>query len=105
MSGDAQPPALGVGSVDLAAVLDAWPECARVLTLSGEIVHVNPAGLALTEVSIDRIKGRVWPLLWPPEHRGPMHDAIAAAAKGKVGRFRGVCVSESGKRLYLDTVV
>ena len=38
------------GSVDLDAVLDAWPECARVLSLSGEILHVNPAGLAMVEV-------------------------------------------------------
>jgi PAS domain S-box-containing protein len=105
VSGDAQAPAPGVGSVDLAAVLEAWPEAARVLTLSGEILHVNPAGLALAELPIERIKGRSWPLLWPPEHRASMYEAIAAASQGRVGRFRGRYVGESGKRVYLDTVV
>jgi len=102
---EARPPALGVGSVDLAAVLDAWPECARVLTLSGEIVHVNPAGLALVELDLPRVRGQSWPLLWPPEGRSELYDAIAAAAKGKTGSFRGVCLSHSGRRLWLDTVV
>jgi PAS domain S-box-containing protein len=93
------------GSVDLDAVLDAWPECARVLSPSGEIIHVNPAGLAVVEMELDRLRGRSWPLLWPPEARGPMQDAIAAAAQGQVGRFRGMCLSHTGKRLWMDTVV
>jgi PAS domain S-box-containing protein len=93
------------GTVDLTAVLDAWPECARVLTLSGEIVHVNPAGLALVEMELDRLRGRSWPLLWPPESRGPMQDAIAAAAAGQVDTFRGVCLTHGGRRIWLETVV
>src|SRR5690349_6535416 len=94
-----------MGAVDLAAVLDAWPECARVLTPSGEIVYVNPAGLALIELEPEQVLGRSWPLLWPPESRGPMQDAIAEAAAGKVGSFRGLSLSHTGKRLWLDTVV
>jgi PAS domain S-box-containing protein len=94
-----------VGSVDLGAVLDAWPECARVLTPAGQIVHVNPAGLTLLELELEQARGQFWPLLWPPEARGPMQDAIAAAAKGRVGSFRGVCLSHHGRRLYLDTVI
>jgi len=100
----AQPPVFG-GSVDLAAVLDAWPECARVLTPAGEILHVNPAGLALVEMEMDRLRGRSWPLMWPPEARGPMQDALATAAAGRVGSFRGMCLSHGGRRLWLDTVV
>ncbi|HEX7947009.1 MAG TPA: PAS domain-containing protein, partial [Phenylobacterium sp.] len=83
------------GSVDLDAVLDAWPECARVLSLSGEIIHVNPAGLAMVEIELDQLRGRSWPLLWPPEARGPMQDAIAAAGQGRVGKFRGMCLSHT----------
>jgi PAS domain S-box-containing protein len=93
------------GSVDLDAVLDAWPECARVLSLSGEIIHVNPAGLAILEMELDQARGRAWPLLWPPEARGPLQDAIAAAAGGRTGSFRAMCLSHRGKRLWLDTVV
>jgi PAS domain S-box-containing protein len=91
--------------VDLGAVLDAWPECARVLTLSGEILHVNPAGLALLELELEEARGQSWPQLWPAEGRGPMQDAIATAAKGAVGRFRGSCLSHTGRRLWLDTVI
>ncbi|WP_293900087.1 PAS domain-containing sensor histidine kinase [Phenylobacterium sp.] len=93
------------GSVDLEAVLDAWPECARVLTPAGEIVHLNPAGVAMAEIGLDEIRGMSWPLLWPPESRGPMQDAIAAAAKGRVGSFRGLCVTNTGRRLWLETVM
>jgi len=91
--------------VDLAAVLDAWPECARVLSPAGEILYVNPAGAALLEIDPARVRGQSWPLLWPPDARGAMQDAIAAAAAGKVGRFRGTCVSHTGHRLWLDTVL
>ena len=105
MGDRAQTPALAAGTVDLAAILDAWPECARVLTPAGEIVHVNPAGLELIELELEQARGRSWPLLWPPESRGPMQDAIATAAGGKVGSFRGLSFSHSGKRLWLDTVV
>ena len=93
------------GSVDLTSILEAWPECARVLSPSGEILYVNPAGLALVEMDMARLRGRSWPLLWPPETRGPMQDAIATAAAGRVGTFRGMCLSHTGKRLWLDTVV
>jgi len=100
----AQPSTLG-GSVDLTSVLDAWPECARVLSTSGEILHINPAGEALVELELDDVRGRSWPLLWPPETRRPMQDAIAEAAAGKVGKFRGSCLSHTGKRLWLETVI
>jgi len=100
----AQPSTLG-GSVDLTSVLDAWPECARVLSPSGEILHINPAGEALVELELEQLRGRSWPLLWPPETRGPMQDAIARAAGGQVGKFRGVCLSHTGRRLWLDTVI
>src|SRR5688500_1911919 len=102
---EAQALPLAMGTVDLAAVLDAWPECARVLTPAGEVVHVNPPGLELEELELEQALGRSWPLLWPPESRGPMQDAIAAAAQGNVGSFRGLSFSHSGKRLWLDTVV
>jgi PAS domain S-box-containing protein len=102
---ESEAPKPGVGSVDLAAVLNAWPECARVLSLSGEIVHVNPAGEALVELGLDELRGRRWPELWPPESRGPMYDAIAAAAAGRVGKFRGLSFSHTGKRLWLETVI
>ena len=69
---EAQGPAPGVGSVDLAAVLGAWPESARVLSLSGEIIHVTPAGVALAELPLERLRGHAWPQLCPPESRGPM---------------------------------
>jgi len=50
------------GSVDLDAVLDAWPECARVLSLSGEIIHINPDGLEMAEMELGQMLGRSWPL-------------------------------------------
>ena len=105
MAGEAAQPTTLEGSVDLTAVLDAWPDCARVLSVSGEILHVNPAGLELCELDLDGLRGRSWPLLWPPEARQPMQDAIATAASGKVGSFRGSCMTHTGRRLYLDTVV
>jgi len=101
----AQTAPLDVGQVDLAAILDAWPECARLLSLSGEILYVNPAGRALCETPLEQMAGQFWPLLWPPEARGPMQDAIAAAARGQVRVFRGACVTVTGRHLHLDTVV
>ena len=105
MAGEAAQPSTLGGSVDLTSVLDAWPECARVLSTSGEILHINPAGEALVELELDDVRGRSWPLLWPPETRRPMQDAIAEAAAGKVGKFRGSCLSHTGKRLWLETVI
>ena len=43
VAGDETLSAVGLSEgVDLGAVLDAWPECARILTLTGEIEYIKP---------------------------------------------------------------
>ena len=62
------------------AMFDAQPECVTVIAPDGQIVDINPAGLALLEAdSIESVRGRTFDELIEPQHRALFHAQHEAA--------------------------
>ncbi|NOZ75921.1 MAG: PAS domain S-box protein [FCB group bacterium] len=66
----------------LQTIIDAEPECVKVLDLDGNLVNINPAGLEMIEAdSLDQVWGLPILNLIAPEHRAlvqSMHDRVLA---------------------------
>ncbi len=90
----------------LRGVIDASPDCIKVLDLDGQVSFMSRNGLCLLE--FDRPEepiGRDFATLWPPDTRPAVRSAVAAAAAGASSRFRARCDSARGNPLLLDVVI
>ncbi|RYC33149.1 PAS domain S-box protein [Lichenibacterium minor] len=90
----------------LRGVVDASPDCIKVLDLDGDISFMSRNGLCLLEFDGARdALGRDFVGLWPVEVRPTARSAVAAAAAGASSRFRAHCVSAKDNPLHLDVVI
>ena len=92
--------------IDLNAIMDAWPEAVRLLSLAGELIYMNPAGMRLAGVDdFETIRGASWVEYWPHSVRPQVATAMEAAIAGGVGTFRSGRRNNKGARQWLDTVI
>ena len=88
----------------LAAVLNASPDCFKVLSAEGRVRFVNEQGLALMEAdSLEGLRGKVYAELWPAETRQSVIDAINGAAAGEMTRVEGYCPTLKGSPRWWET--
>ena len=72
---------------------DASPNCVRILSLGGHILHANSRDLALLDVkTLDEVRGRHWGDFWP-EHRAHIDGCIAEGVMN--------LLNDPGLRTYL----
>ncbi len=86
-------------------LIESSDDCIKVLDLSGRVLWVSPAGLALLGASAPDLVGRMWPTLWPAALRPAVCDAIARAAAGGPGRFDGAARTVAGVTRWWDVRV
>ena len=90
----------------LRGVIEASPDCIKVLDLDGQITFMSRNGLYLLEFdTTEEPIGRVFADFWPSDVRPAVQSAIAAAAAGASSRFRARCRSAKGNPLHLDVVI
>lgn len=90
----------------LRGVIDASPDCIKVLDLDGEVSFMSRNGLCLLEFDgPDEPIGRHMATLWPDDARAAVRNAASAAAAGAASRFRAHCLSAKGRPLHLDVVI
>ncbi len=88
----------------LRAILDAEPECVKVLDAAGLLVEMNPAGLAMLEVdSLE--EARRTPLLdhLLPEHREAFIALHREVLRGGSGVLEFEILGRRGTRRWLET--
>jgi PAS domain S-box-containing protein len=70
----------------LQAIVDAEPECVKLLDRHGNLIEMNPAGLRMIEAeSLDAVRGHcVFPLV-RPEHRDAFRALVERVADGGEG--------------------
>ncbi len=79
-------------------VLDASPDCVKVLTAEGLVTFINSRGLEVNEFpGFDAVKGRELASMWPAEARDAIRAAVRRAAEGRPSRYEGFCPTAGGK--------
>lgn len=85
------------------SVLNASPDCVKILSAAGEIEFFNETGLCQMEVdSLDRVFGKPWAQLWPEESKSTVVNAVSRAANGESVRFESFCPTAKGDPRWWD---
>jgi len=88
----------------LRAIIDAEPECVKVLDGSGHVLTMNPAGLAMIEAdSPDQIVGQNVLRVVAPEYHGAFADLSRRVFAGATGTLEFEVIGFKGTRRWLET--
>lgn len=86
------------------AMLNATPDCIKVISPDGKLQTMNRAGCRALGVSEESCFGIDWLSLLPQEIYSAGNDALSKAAQGSVARFPGESISAEGIR-YWDNLL
>ncbi len=88
----------------LRAIVDAEPECVKVLDGSGRVVSMNPAGLAMVEADTpEQIVGQKVLSVVVPEYHQAFTDLENRVLAGESGTLEFEIVGFKGTRRWLET--
>lgn len=86
------------------AMLDATPDCVKILSVDGHILMMNKAGCLALNIAQDSAPGMIWLSLLPEEVRPLGALALDKAAGGENARFPGRSMSPDGTA-YWDNLL
>jgi len=85
-------------------ILEAEPECVKLLSSNGEILMMNPAGLAMIEAeNEEQIKGKSVLGILLPEHRPAFLELTKNVFKGESGKLVFEIKGLKGTHRWLET--
>ncbi len=89
------------------SILEASPDCIKVLTLDGRLDFFSDGGLCAMEVDDfgRQLRGVEWATLWQPEDQPRVREALATALAGGTGRFQAGLPTLKGTPKWWDVTV
>lgn len=85
------------------SVLNASPDCVKIIAMTGEIEFMNEAGMCLMQIGdLAQVQGQSWSRLWPEQSRDAVLHALEKVKAGESTRFEGFCPSVSGLPKWWD---
>jgi PAS domain S-box-containing protein len=88
----------------LRAIIDAEPECVKLLDTEGRLLTMNPAGLAMIEAdTLDQVIGESVLAVAAPEDREAFADLTRRVFRGESGTLEFDIVGLRGTRRRLET--
>jgi PAS domain S-box-containing protein len=88
------------------SVLEASPDCTKVLTADGALRYMNLNGqCALGIDDFRKLEGQKWETLWPEESREAVNTALREAVAGAESRFTAYCPRPTGAARWWDVIV
>jgi diguanylate cyclase (GGDEF)-like protein/PAS domain S-box-containing protein len=94
---------LRVSESRLRAIVDAEPECVKIMTADGELVQMNAAGLAMLEVDRpEQVIGKSLVSFVAPEYREAFRTLCEDVLQGKKARLEFEIIGLKGTRRWLD---
>jgi PAS domain S-box-containing protein len=95
---------LAENEVRLRAIIDAEPECVKLLDADGRLLTMNPAGLAMIEAdALEQVAGESILAIAAPEDREAFTDLTRRVFRGESGTLEFDIVGLRGTRRRLDT--
>jgi len=88
---------------ELRAIIEAEPECVKIISADGILLQMNAAGLAMIEARAEQVIGKpVWKLLMP-EYREPFRQLTKNVLRGEKGKLEFEIVGLKGAHRWLET--
>lgn len=88
------------------SMLNASPDCVKILTANGEIEFMNDAGICLMQIGhLAQVRGLSWLQLWPDESKGLVQNAVAKGTNGESIRFEAYCPTANAEPKWWDVTV
>jgi diguanylate cyclase (GGDEF)-like protein/PAS domain S-box-containing protein len=88
----------------LRAIVDAEPECVKIVTADGTLLQMNAAGLAMIEASRpEQVIGKSIFGLLLPEYREPFRDFIENVLRGNKGKMEFEMIGFKGTHRWMET--
>lgn len=85
------------------SVLNASPDCVKVLSTNGQIDFFNETGLCQMRIeSLDQVAGKQWVEFWPSQSRKIVQNALDRANTGESVRFESFCPTAKGDPRWWD---
>ncbi|MBD8475359.1 PAS domain-containing protein [Pseudomonas sp. CFBP 8770] len=85
------------------SILNASPDCVKIMSAAGEIEFFNVTGLCQMEFDhLDQVYGLQWAQLWPEESQGVITDALRRVSAGESVRFESYCPTAKGDPRWWD---
>jgi diguanylate cyclase (GGDEF)-like protein/PAS domain S-box-containing protein len=89
---------------ELRAIIDAEPECVKVMRVDGILVQMNAAGLAMIEASgPEQVIGKSIMHLLLPEYRQAYRDFIGSVLRGSKGMMEFEITGLKGAHRWMET--
>jgi PAS domain S-box-containing protein len=88
----------------LQTVIEAEPECVKLIDANGALIMMNRSGLSMIQVdSLDQVKGRsIYPFVLP-EYRDAFRTLTKEVFEGKSGTLTFEMMGVKGRHLWLET--
>ncbi|MDZ5602007.1 PAS domain-containing protein [Pseudomonas sp. RP23018S] len=97
--------ASGAGSYS-ESVLNASPDCVKILSAEGVLEFFNQAGLCEMQIgNPQQVYGKLWADLWPSASKTVVTDAVARVAAGESVRFESFCPTLQGEPRWWDVTM
>src|SRR5258708_3619461 len=88
----------------LRAIVEAEPECVKLLDAEGRLIEMNPAGLRMIEAeSLEALRGHSTVELVAPEHRDGYRALLESVAGGAEASLEFEMIGLKGRRLWVET--
>ncbi|AIZ33351.1 sensor histidine kinase [Pseudomonas parafulva] len=85
------------------SVLNASPDCVKILSRTGEVEFFNEAGLCRMQIrDLADIAGKPWIELWPECSKQVIEDALVRVGNGESVRFESFCPTARGEPRWWD---
>ena len=98
---------LGLASdATMRAIVDASPDCIKIVEIDGTISFINAGGCLAMEIA-DRsaLAGQRWETLWPASSLREAEAALEAARGGRTANFEAHCITPKGSTRWWDVSV
>src|SRR6266404_1984468 len=88
----------------LRMIINAEPECVKMLGPDGALLEMNPAGLRMVEAdSLEQVRNQSVYSLVVPEHRAAFRELTERVFRGESGTLHFQIVGLKGGRRWLET--